>query len=242
MGKKKVLIIGNSHIECIIDAYNEIDTLSLSFINLRPIGKCSNQKELQKIINLVPDERIDVLIVCIRGNLHNGWGLYEQTSPICLGNMSGISSDDLLKRDFIPYSVMYENMEHHYDFPIMQQLFDHFKDAEKFYLIPPPPVNILSSEKLDLSSCIGRVQQAFSLREHLGTSSNSLRKALYDIEVDVLTNNMDKFGISLMSVPSEVLNETGFLDNNFFDKSDPIHGNIKYGQMLLNRITKNLDG
>lgn len=234
--KKSVLIIGNSHIECIIDAHSQAPDDGISFVNLRPIGKCSNSQEVRKIIELCPSTPPDILILCIRGNLHNGTGLYEHARPFALGNMDIIEYPAATNRTIIPYSVMYQNFELSYNFAALTELIDQFDRSEKFYLIPPPPVTIDPLNPLDPTKFRRRIREALKAREHLGFSSNPLRLALFNIERDVIRDNMERLGVSLIEPPKEAISKDGFLLPKFFDADDPIHGNVKYGQLLLQKI------
>ena len=223
----KMLIVGNSHIECIAaallpDADSKINCVNLGTMNT------SQKMKAEQIVNRVKvtsDTRPDVICLCIKGNQHNHYGIVESPRPFSLGSKD-ISAPGLndSNRSFIPFTVMVDHLFETFDPVLIGALYDAFPDAARVLLNAPPPIGSWDH--------IVAHPRFFADRISYGPAPKALRLQLYEAQTEALRNISSLFDARFIDAPVECLDADGFLAPDYW-VVDPTHANAAYGRSIL---------
>lgn len=222
------VLAGMSHVEAVARAASESDDeLKVVNLNQRPDIYKPPRADLSFRSPLDVDPRH--LFLSIGGNYHNILGLIENPVPFSVGDgRAGATSHDE-KRHFVPEALMRAHFERHqaHRADVIASFARRFKGVPTHHLAPPPPV-------ADLDGVRER-PGAFRPHIHRGFAPPELRLKLYEIELWNLSRICDQHGIEVVPSPAEAFDKDGFLRADLCNQ-DPSHGNITYGQLVLQQV------
>ena len=69
----------------------------------------------------------------------------------------------------------------------------------------------------------------------MGIAPAGLRKNLYELQTEILSDNCKKLGIQLIDSSQQALCEDGFLKEEYRN-NDPTHANAKYGALVWDQM------
>ncbi|MGD9916428.1 MAG: hypothetical protein AB7U46_00280 [Paenirhodobacter sp.] len=227
-----ILIIGNSHIECLIAAAKTPGFENVGFVNLKQVNKREDASD-SDVVSFVeantPMKAPDVVCLCIKGNQHNIFGIVESPKPFSLGDAEVGAIPPLEgKRAFIPFGAMVENFEMLSSPSHIEAVFAAFPAARRLYLNAPPPISSWEH--------IVAHPELFSSRIHLGPAPKALRMQLYRAQTLALRNIAARCKATFVEPVAEALDQEGFLAERFYGL-DPTHANAAYGAIMLKALT-----
>ena len=229
--KSRLLVIGNSHIECLQSAIKKNPDIKHSQVfNLSQIVKNGStiKQIVLEIVENVRDFNPDSVCVCLSGNEHNILGVLENPIPFSVGEKSkGSTSPSSKERHFIPYALMEDYFDSQLQKPLLSLIYQSFPDTVRLYLNPPPPISDFSH--------IQKYPGVFRDKLELGSAPNDLKMQLYRIQSSALRKMAEKENAIFVDVEPGLLDSEGFLNSDYFNQ-DPTHGNAAYGKVMLERL------
>lgn len=228
-----LLIVGNSHVQCLSSAAHHSAQRNVEVVNLSqiPHQRTASPDEIaSQVVDMVKEKRPDAICLCIAGNEHNILGLIEDPLPISIGDAAeGAVPRGLNGRWFIPRAVAVDSFRKWLDFlpKRCKALYESFPEARRLYMMPPPPIS-------DWSHILEN-PGVFADKIHLGPAPDELRICLYGIQIEVLGEAAGMCGAEIVSVDPVAVDGSGFLKRDFYG-ADPTHGNALYGNLMLTRI------
>jgi hypothetical protein len=245
-----ILFIGHSHVDCIAAAIRDNAVTTAHVVNINTALKANSQKYrgiisrllkrenrihraiITAVVRAAPVKDPDAICLCIGGNDHNVLGLLENPIPFSVGDaQAGSAPPDDPDRHFIPYHLIQEYFENRLLLDLIEDLYDLFPAARKFYLNPPPPI----SDWKHIKSHPG----VFRSKLGAGPAPAPLRLQLYRVQTEVLRKKAGLCGAVFIEAAPDLLNPQGFLSPEYYN-ADPTHGNAAYGQAMLNDISGRL--
>lgn len=156
------------------------------------------------------------------GNHHNGLFLIEQPIPFDFVPRSLASLPVDEDAVIVPEAVIRAKLGP--AFNGIRELIARVKKQpdSRAALVGPPPPPILPTKHLNYRL----------------TSSN-VRLKLWQVQIDLLREEAEEVGAEFITAPDSVRDAEGFLKPEFWSV-DPTHGNVAYGQVMLNELEKRL--
>ncbi|MCA0873477.1 hypothetical protein LCL97_21815 [Seohaeicola saemankumensis] len=229
---RKYLMVGMSHIQCLKAALREDEAAQVEIVNLKQNKDLWSRQTAKIKTGRFKTRDPDVVCICIGGNEHNQLGLLDHPEPIAVGSAElGLApgADDAAPRQLIPRAVMRDAMKammHKHD-QMTAQLHADFPNARFIHLSSPPPI-------ADGDHVLGNLG-IFKDKLHSGIGPVTLRKTLYDLQVELTREQAEALGAEFLPAAPGALTEDGFLKDGFYN-NDPSHGNAAYGRLMLDRI------
>lgn len=219
-------LIGHSHTHCIAEAISDAGRSDILHYDLKRSGEALNA-----LCYARPGPR--TIFLLSNGNQHNLLTMINH--PVAFHILPpGSTTKPSQSRHAIPYNVMGG---------VMTQMFERtrlvhdavrgaFPNARIVVLAPPPP-------KGDWSF-VERYPGPFSDKVGNGPTPDTTRKAVYDMQIDLIRKDAKRIGAVFLDVPSETLDTNGFLAADY-SFGDPTHGNLEYGRAMLRLLTETMD-
>ncbi|MBW9064485.1 hypothetical protein JNB71_14245 [Rhizobium herbae] len=239
MTKRKVLIVGDSHVYAIKAAADAIagHTGEFEFVALR----LSTEKNSTKIGDIdLPDLLIaaadlrgdDALVTTLRGNEYNIMGLMRHPRPfdIMIPGFADLPEDTY--EELIPYATAYSFMFGNLKRGHGRQLCRIAKAsaAPMFCLSAPAP-------KEDEAHILGGADTYFRKAgiADIGVSPAPLRLKLWELQDRALAKFCSEARVTLLSNPPGTRDAGGYLDRAYY-AGDATHANAAYGALVLDQI------
>ncbi|SIT22291.1 hypothetical protein SAMN05421774_11152 [Gemmobacter megaterium] len=234
-----ILIVGHSHIRCLMEAWNkragyegEYDVEFVDLIWLERQEKLAGRQVGDAVKRRVRNPSPNYICQCVNGNFHNVLGIVENPVPFSVGEENYGSAPVGNGRWFIPSSVMMDVFQARFEraCKAIESVFAAFPESTRLYLNPPPPV----ADWEHIKAYPG----VFSDNIHLGPAPNDLKIRLYELQTAYFENVARVQAASFIRAAPETLTSDGFLRADYYN-ADPTHGNMRYGQVMLEEIFKN---
>jgi len=233
--RARLQVIGTSHVEAIRRA---ADHDKVEVINLDQSETLAASAKTDLSEPLV--ETADFVFLAIGGVAPSIYGLIESDVPFSVGDAkagqipegSRFFIAEQLMRDFLKYQqvVRYERIA---------QLVERYRSNATVACIAPPPPR---GESRDRGSFMSpdpyvRLDTPGRFRNILdrGFTPPGLRKKLYDIDMALFRDFCCDLGVDLIEAPNSALDGLGLLDDDF-SVGDPVHGNARYGALVINQM------
>lgn len=105
-------------------------------------------------------------------------------------------------------------------------------DCPAYALAPPPPFFAIDDRTL--------LPKAFLPLLEAGVAPALIRRKLYAVQCAMMKALYAEHGIGFIDAPSESSDKDGFLLRKYWS-SDPTHGNRRYGRLLLQHLSNELE-
>jgi len=243
MRRRKMFILGDSHATAIAEAVRlreesgatttspfEIfaSRFEKSKANGKTIAGLSMEAAFEKLERAGKD---DILVSALGGNQYNTLGLLESPVPFDMVDPITHAAPEKTSARIVPLAQMSASFD---DFvggirPPISALKTRFK-GRVFHLNPPPP-------KSD-NDYIKKNAEGYFRTEGkvvLNVSPAGMRRRLWLAQTQGLTRLCAEMGIGFIDVPSEALDERGFLIRAAYGV-DATHANAYYGELVLRRL------
>lgn len=228
----KYTLIGHSHVAAIEVAYECSHKqracgylIKLHEPEFKPVHHHSKKV-------LLPDKLIDVIdagkseghlfVLSIGGAHHNVLGLTNHPTSFSL-------TDYKSNRAFLPPVVFSAIMRNHLDWQlnILRAIVEKIGSESFVCLQSPPPVY----DKTRLLEVPGVYEEQIKMH---GVMSAADRYEIWCIQSDIFEELSINLGGQFLKAPSSMVTSSGFLDKRAW--RDPTHGNIEYGNAVLDQI------
>lgn len=238
--QKPILLIGMSHITAVRNAMREDERRIVESINLNERSDIFDERRNHLNLDYFRNYGPQVVLLSIRGNFHNVFGLIENPIPLAIGDsvfgaVPPVRSDEDRMRHFVPEGVaraFFSAKLNERAFVHLKPLVERFSEAKFFHLCSPPP----SGDADHISAFPG----VFRSKIGLGVSPPALRRKLYDIHTDLFRQACLAQGISFVEVPDGVVDEDGIMLREFWNR-DATHGNEAYGRRVLDQVRQMIE-
>jgi len=228
----KFLVIGMSHIIALRNAALLEKDKSFEFINLNKYTNLLSKGQFDIDYDEIGKIEPNYLVFSLGGNLHNIFGIVENSVPFSIGHFSDYFEQEKLGRQLIPIYVMRDEFELQYKFlfSLSKKLCAIFSKSKIIYCNSPPPI---SQERLSY------INQGPHFKEILnrGFAPKSLRLDLFRIQTDVVSTHAINQGAIFLDSPAEAIDNEGFLLESYCS-NDFTHANLAYGQLVLKQLRK----
>ena len=243
MGKRRVIIVGDSHTAAVAQAAKirketSVDgevTFEIHRIGReKPGGKMIKGPSLEQIVEILRNASADVVLVSmVGGNQYNVLGMLVHPEPF----------DFLLEGDdpatltpdarVIPASQIEAAFDHFLSGTLSQQvqeLLRAFPGKIKLHVEPPPP-------KEDGDYIRKNAESYFQTEENINlkVSPAPFRRRLWVAQSRALDRLCNNLGMTLIRAPEDSMDESGYLQRDAYG-ADATHANAVYGEMLLRQL------
>jgi len=239
MTKRKVLIVGDSHVYAIKAAVDKIadHKSDIEFVALR----LSTEKNGEKIGDIdLPDLLIaaadlrsnDALVTTLRGNQYNTMGLMRHPRPfeIMIPGFADLPEDTY--EELIPYataySFMFESIKRGYG-----------KQLGRIAKASAAPVFCLSvpAPKEDEAHILEGAETYFRDAgiSDIGVSPAPLRLKLWELQNRAVANFCSDSKVTFLPNPPGTRDANGYLERAYY-AGDATHANAAYGGLVLDQI------
>lgn len=208
------------------------DMENVRTINLRSVTEPGMKVAdvVGKVVEFAEGFEPQAVCLTIGGNLHNMLGIIENPIPFSVGAAEkGSVPEGVNDRLFIPSAVMDDVFKTQFDSRRMAELYRAFPGALRLYLNSPPPIPDFDH--------IRKYPGIFRDKIFMGPAPNDLRMKLYQMQSKAIRALTDAQGAIFVDPAPELLDAGGFLRSDYFN-TDPTHGNIAYGQVMLDELLK----
>ncbi len=239
---KSLLFIGMSHVIAIRTANEKQPRPGVEVLRIPTEKSVKNTGQAYPAFDIesgkiLPDKlgnpNPDVVVLCLSGNEHNVYALFEHPEKFALVTADGRVDDDIDDRTFVPSSVFKDlvlarrvaNRE------MTQDIAALFPKAQIVQMLPPPPME--DGEALrNMKDMDPKLEEAFKS----GIGPDATRLAAYEIGIEVIKDEVRAHDALIVEPHPDALTKAGFLKAELCD--NPTHGNAVYGQMMLDKIQK----
>ena len=236
----KLLIVGHSHIHALKMAFegNEYQNLSVDVVNLRAEENFSiflykdreDHEERTEIFKELA-KNVDAVCASFFGTAYNLIGIANDPQPFDFIESNECKVRPLEKTTYIPHSL-FEKQMHNYTRGIGKYL----ETLRNLTPMTVPILNLESPPPVGSEEYIRNFSAHFSEKvENLGVSPPSVRRKIWKLHEKNIRGYCHETDIHYLTAPKEALNREGLMKNKFC-APDPLHGNIAYGQLVLNNI------
>lgn len=231
--RPSILVIGNSHVECLVAALKSQSDGAVKCLNLRQTNNSDDMSAAEisdwvKAETPLPDP--DVVCLCVKGNQHNIYGIVESPKPFSLGaETSGAPGLNDPARSFIPFHLMVDHLVETFKPEQVKAIYDTFPRAARLYLNPPPPIG-------DWDHIVAH-PRLFADRLGQGPAPKALRLQLYAAQTAALRRIAQSCKARFVAPPPDSTDGEGFMVADFWG-IDPTHGNAAYGARVLENLSK----
>ena len=229
--RPSILVIGNSHVECVVAALKLQPEGQVRCLNLRNANKSEDMppaEVVEMVTARTPLADPDVVCLCIRGNQHNIYGIVESPKPISLGaETSGAAGLNDPARSFIPFQLMVDHLVDTFDPAQIRAIYEAFPRAARLYLNPPPPIG-------DWDHIVTH-PRVFADRLGQGPAPKALRLQFYAAQTAALRRIAHSCNARFVAPPPESFDAEGFLVAEFWG-NDPTHANAAYGARVIETL------
>lgn len=243
MTKRKVLIVGDSHVYAIKAAVDKIadHKSEFEFVALR----LSTEKNGEKIGDIdLPDllvaaadlRRDDALVTTLRGNEYNIMGLMRHPRPfdIMIPGLVDLPADTY--EELIPYATAYSFM-----FASLKR--GHGKQLLRIAKASAAPVFCLSAPapKEDEAHILRGADTYFRNAgiSEIGVSPAPLRLKLWELQDRALAKFCAEAQVTFLPNPPGTREAGGYLERAYY-AGDATHANAAYGRLVLDQIAVTL--
>lgn len=239
MTTRRVLILGDSHICAIVNAYRHYTPKSRAlqfelyrFSKLKNdvmVGDVSLEDSVPIIAGLGPG---DMLVLVIGGNQHSFFGLMQHDVPFTMFDQAEENRTVPGNVQTIPYYIIRDILEikmRNKDEGRLEQICKH-AHCRVFHLAPPPP-------KQDEAHILRHHEKNFRTRglKESGITPAPLRLKLWNLQNHILRDICRKRKIEYVPVPAEAICPRGYLKPEYY-ADDATHANMAYGELVLQQL------
>ncbi|MDO9527137.1 MAG: hypothetical protein Q7J57_16620 [Gemmobacter sp.] len=216
---KKIVVIGNSHVESLLRALQKRPDPDLEVFNFRREAADMATSPAARAAMAERIGPVDVLCFLIQGNLHNVLGLINDPQPFWL---APAEPNGQLVSHSMMRAHMQARMKRNLEFA--QAMAQAIPCRQRILIEPPPPAGDADH--------IRKHPGAFAEKIALGVSPDALRIQLYRLQSDVYREHATALDARFLPCPSAARDERGFLAAQYWN-ADPTHGNAGYGALVL---------
>lgn len=243
--KRKILIVGDSHIHAIQAALEQDEELPANFqfdaLRIKrvkagqPIGDIHMNDLLSAVGKLTAN---DVLVLALRGNMYSMMGLMRHPRPfdVIVPRLPSLRTEEY--EDLVPYSTLYAHMlsavERGYGTEALE-IARSCRFAAVYFLSCPAP-------KDDEEHIMHGAETYFKEAgiAETGLSPPALRLKLWEVQQRVLSDFCSKNKLIFLDNPEDARDESGFLKRRYY-AGDATHANPRYGSLVLKQVAQAID-
>lgn len=221
-----IVFFGDSHAHALIRACGNTGLGdNLVAVDIRRIedGR-ANAKDVP--LGLAATYPADAVFCCLGGTEYNLIGLIESPEPFDF--LASPQDTIIVGRIPVPNALVRAALELR-----MRSALGRMADVRAQYdcpficVAPPPPF-----AELDDTANLPR---AFLPHLAAGVAPPSVRRKLYDVQMELLEAHCTTNGIGFLPSPAEAQDQSGYLLRSFW-KNDPTHGNDRYGNAVIKQM------
>lgn len=244
MSKRKVLVVGDSHVYALMAALEDVSQLAplVSFEILRnasqkngsTIGDITVDSAVEFVSRLEPD---DLVVTHYRGNQYNTIGLIQHPKPFDLCMQSIAGGQVAVGAELIPVQLMRNYM--------LDGIANGYgKILLRIRAATKAPVVCVAAPapKEDAQHILKGAETYF--REHgiseIGVTAAPVRLKLWTLQQQALSSFCTRNGIQFLGNPPEARTEEGYLKREYY-ADDGTHANAAYGALVLAQIRRLLE-
>jgi hypothetical protein len=249
--KKKVLVIGSSHIFALAFSIKTDDdsTHSYDFKNLGdfcpgsrivipvdgPMGEGELKSNLAEWLDQGGIGDVDYVLLTISGTDWQNFCLTNRTPrfDITLPFMPDLPSDKEARP--IPYAEMHRQLELYIRHIVMGVPMIRARIPAHIpvgYIEPPPPIGDNDFIKAHAPYAAAEIEQH-------GVSPPALRMKMYQLHSHIVAEACRKAGVHFIRVPNSAKTPEGYLPPIGY-KDDPIHANPDWGLLMIHELDRQL--
>lgn len=220
-----LVFFGDSHAHALIRAMaKQGDYEGITSVDVRRTEGAANSKNIPE--NLAENYPADAVFCGLGGTEHNLLGLIESSQPF---DFLGSADDTLLPdRRPVPNGIVRSALASRTRsaFGRMQAVREQY-NCPVTYVAPPPPVAHIEDT--------ANLPRAFVPHLEKGIAPATVRRKLYQVQIDLLQEHCRSIGVQFMAAPDEACDSCGYLLREFWD-NDPTHGNYMYGAAVIGQM------
>ena len=232
IGKRKILVAGNSHTQIIKDAVtiragsgkpfgDDIEVCWVILGGKGDFGDTAREDAIAKIQGL---RQSDLLVLSALGTLHNLIGLFNHDRPFQLVETANGSVKHQTGIEVIPMNVLRDLFREHVENnPFFMQMVD-MAPCRVAHIFPPPPKESFAKS--------GKTRIIEGVTVRLEYAPKDHRLALWKLEEKLAADYLTRQKVIHYSVPIRACTPEGFLAPAYHAK-DATHANHAFGELLL---------
>lgn len=224
--------MGTSHTNALRAAQKGQGFSDIHVLNLNQTPTLYTRGEATLFLDNMPVSNPGLLALSVGGNQHATYALLEHPRRMAVWGSDTPPALGSQARTLVPHALMQATIAArsvNY-FNAVRGLAGYFKDVPTVLLAPPPP---LANEKYILDRPVPlEAPGARAVR----ISPAALRKAVYDIQLDLTRALAAELGATLLPPPGDSLRPDGFLAPRYAGR-DATHCNAAYGRLVLEQLT-----
>ena len=240
-GRRKILVVGNSHTQIIKEAIairasagmpvaDDVEVCWLNLGHKSNFGDTPREDAIAKVRSL---RSSDLLVMSLIGTLHNSIGLFDHEIPFSLALSIYDPLETSLGRQIIPRNVMSDVFKDYVErVPVFEQLAEAARCLVVHFIPPPPKEGFAES---------GKTRIVDEVQVQLEYAPKHSRLALWKLEESVVANYLSKLTVYHYAVPLNAATPEGFL-LPAYHSSDATHANAQFGELLLRDFERMLHG
>ena len=225
---EKILLVGHSHINCLVAAARGLEGLNFTAIHLSVVAERAKheQREFNDVLaEIIRSEKSNRIIASIGGNAHQIIGLIERTPPFDFYAEEG---DVLPGRWIVPRDVLRDMFEWGIaSYFVTLRLVNELAGGTAIQIESPPPINSLEFLRTNLDKYFvdrGDTKDAV-------IAPASLRHKLWRLDCSLFRDECERIGMHYLPIGADLLDEQGFMHPSGY--GDATHGNVWYGNRML---------
>lgn len=246
---ENIMILGHSHVRVLSAAHSRTQALSApphhcTFVNLhedrfKPLffNGGPNREILKQVEDFKRQNDNCFFAVSFFGALHTHYGLFNHPEPFDFIDMSGGVSAAVDKEKFyfthsLIDAFVYDRSK--IDIRLIREITQIFDNKVVYLQAPPPPK---SSRHLFGEDGALKLEGPYVERvKNYGISFDHIPLFLWRAYDQLIGDVCEELNIPFLRIPSQMLDEDGFLSEEMARPADPTHGNIKFGGKILDQL------